>query len=309
MAILADVPGIEVTVQVAGKEAVEYDPDAEEGHSLAESATCPTATKYIECIDEAPFSIKIATSRRYAWGYKGHSLGFLVHIDGNEITSRIVSSPRDQIICRKNAFCSESQQWKSYELGFSAVSTTDDCRKERIAQDREIAQHLGHIRIAVDRRIKLGRIPRTTGRLANHARKFELAEKSTKGRAISHGTTFSSTGRHRVPTHTCSSTGLPGDNGPIAVFNFFYRSRDALEKMMIIPRNKSFAPSFAELLPAEIERLARERFEQMQRDRSLKNEAKPTLKRKAVKIEDLTKEDENPTSVKRPAEFIDLTIE
>ncbi|KAI1738370.1 hypothetical protein F4680DRAFT_188973 [Xylaria scruposa] len=308
MAILDDVPGVEVTVRVAGKEAVEYDPDEEERHSLVESATSPTTTKYIESIDGAHFSIKIAASHRYAWGYKDHSLAFAVYIDGNPILSRLISNPGDMIIRDQNAFCSESQQWKRYKLGFSAVSTTDDCRKERVAQDCKVARRLGRIRVVVKRCIKLGLKPKTTRRVANHTQKFELAEKSMKGRAISHGTTFSSMERRPGPRFGHSTKDLPGDHGPIAVFNFLYRSRDALEKMQIIPRNPS-SPSFAELSPVEIERLAKERFEQIQRDRSLKNEVKPTLKRKAAKTEDLAEEDKKLTSAKRAAEFIDLTID
>ncbi|KAI1757403.1 hypothetical protein F4782DRAFT_478412 [Xylaria castorea] len=311
MAILDDVPGVEVTVRVAGNETVEYDPCEEERHSLAESATCPTVTKYIECIDEADFSIKIAASRRYAWGYRSHCLRFVVYIDGNQTTSRLISSPGDMTIHNKNAFCQQSRQWKSYKLRFSAVSTTDDGRKERVAQDREIAQHLGRISVVVGRSIKLGHKPRGTKRkrLANHSQKFELAEKSTKGRAISHGTAFSYMGKTPVSEYTYSSINLPDDHGPIAVFNFLYRSRDALQKMLIMPRKASFTPSFAELSPAEIERLAKERFEQIQRGRRLKKEAKPTLGRRVVKTEDLTKANENRTSAKRPAEFIDLTID
>ncbi|KAI0554991.1 hypothetical protein F4679DRAFT_595449 [Xylaria curta] len=308
MAILNDVPGVEVTVQIAGKGAVEYDPEEEERHSLAKNATCPTTTKYIECIDEADFSIKIAASHRYAWGYKGHSLAFGVWIDGNLILARLISKPGDMIIRNQDAFCSQSQQWKRYKLGFSAVSTTDDCREERVAQDRKVARRLGRIRVVVKRCIKLGLKPVTTRILANHTQKFELAEKSTKGKAISHGTAFSSMEGAEVGKYVYHCEYLPGDHGPLAVFDFLYRSRDALQKMLIIPRDPS-SPSFAELSPVEIERLAKERFEQIQRNMSLKNEAEPTLKRKAVKIEDLTEEDENLTSAKRPAKFIDLTID
>ncbi|KAI0458393.1 hypothetical protein F5B21DRAFT_25470 [Xylaria acuta] len=313
MAILDDVPGIEVIVQVAGTDAVEYDADEEESKSLAESTTCPTVTKYIECTDRVDFAIKIVASRHYAWGYKGHDLQFKLSIDGNAITRRFISGPGKTItINSTTAFCPQSQEWKIYKFGFSAVSTTDDSREERVAQDRELAKHLGLIRIDVRRCI---RQPHTSAkarrRLANYAQKFELAEKSMKGKAISHGAAFSSTRSIPAPMHTHSFKLLPEDHGPIAVFHFIYQSKDALQKNLIIPcdAHPSSAQSFDELSPAERERLAKERFEQMQRDRGLKDEAKPILKRSAVKTEDLTKGEENPTPAKRPAEFIDLTID
>ncbi|KAI0443827.1 hypothetical protein F4803DRAFT_549752 [Xylaria telfairii] len=311
MAILNDVPGIQVTVQVAGIDLVEYDAGEEERKSRVGSTTCPAAVNFIECIDEAEFAIKIAAGREYAWSYKKHSLRFVVYIDGNRITSRIVSRTGDpETINQKVAFCSQSRRWKTYSLKFSAISTIDDSQKERVARDREIAKRLGHIRVVVERCVKGRQGSKAVDRSANPIQKFELARKSLKGKAISHGTSFSPRGNIHRPK--CRFTkDLPGEKGPLAVFHFIYQSKDALQQNLVIPRDVPPSPSrsFDELSSAEKELLAKQRFEQMQGNQEPKDEARRIIKRKAVKMEDLTEEDENPSPAKRLAHFIDLTID
>lgn len=93
MAILDDVPGIEVAVQINGQDVVEYDdPDASEL-----DAPCPTSSKYIECIDDAVFAIRCRATSHYKWGYKNHSLHFRAMADGCRLTGRLLSE--------KNAGC------------------------------------------------------------------------------------------------------------------------------------------------------------------------------------------------------------
>ncbi|KAI1428550.1 hypothetical protein F5Y12DRAFT_790008 [Xylaria sp. FL1777] len=314
MAILESVPGVEVTVQIAGKDAIEYEADDEGKLSLAKHA-CPTATKYIEAIDDAKFAVKLAASCEYGWDYQKHALVFKLYIDGNHICSKLIkdSNQGEVTVSCKKAFCLQSRQWKSYNLKFSAITTIDKSHQERLEQDLEVAKRLGHIMVTVHRRIMLCRTgvqPKTP--LVN--KEFELVEKSMKGKFISHGTTFSSAKKIKTPKMRYTRA-LPKEKRPIAVFHFLYRSKDALQKSLIIPRSppspslsSSSAQAFSKLPPGEIERLARERFEQMQRHEGLKNKAKP-VKRKLEKIEDLTEVDENPIPTKRLTKFIDRTVD
>ena len=71
MAVLDEVPGIQVAVQINGRDAVEYDDPEPPSH---DHATCPISSKYIECIDDAEFSIRCVANRDYNWGYKKHGL-------------------------------------------------------------------------------------------------------------------------------------------------------------------------------------------------------------------------------------------
>ncbi|KAI3336614.1 hypothetical protein HD806DRAFT_11720 [Xylariaceae sp. AK1471] len=318
MAILEEVPGIEVAVQIDGKDVIEYDPNDEEERSLATGTQCPTVTKYIECVNDAEFAIRMTASLGYKWGYKNHSLIFRVSIDGVAHHGRFLGKPvspcrqQESIMADIHGFCSQAQKWKVYKLKFSPVGTIDDCPKERVAQDLAIAKNLGLIKVAVIRCTKgRSRPARTKNVLDSNRQKFELAEKSVKGKAISHGTTFSPMGQIKVPNHLEISE-LPGDRGPIAVFRFLYRSRDSLQKNLIIPRSPSpsSAQSFAKLSPAEMKRLAKERFEQMrQQNNRLKDGIKPVIKREFGTIQDLTEDDESQRPAKRTVQFVDLTID
>ncbi|TGJ85623.1 hypothetical protein E0Z10_g3168 [Xylaria hypoxylon] len=234
MAVLEDLPGVEVTVQIAGKDAIEYDADDDDDgeKSLAKHPTCPTVTKYIECIDDAEFAIKVVASREYEWGYKNHALMATVYIDGNHIISRIISDPTEDILDSTKAFCQQSRQWKRYKLKFSAVSITDDSHPERLTQDLKVVKQLGLIRV------------------------------------------------------------------------------DALHQNLVIPRDSpsSSAQAFSKLSPAEIERLAKERFEQIKGNKGLKSETKP-IKQEFEQRRNLVEGNEIPTPTKRLAQFVDLTID
>ncbi|KAJ2986948.1 hypothetical protein NUW58_g4784 [Xylaria curta] len=299
MAILEDVPGIEVAVQIAGNDAVEY--DANDNDIV--NATCPTVTKYVECVDDAEFAIRIATKRDYAWGYKNHRVSYGVYIDGQPVASKNFSHPSQKTVDSKVAFCSQSQQWNGYKLRFSAISTTDDDSKERVARDLALAKHLGEIRVSVKRCTISGRCDSNARRgQRHHTRKFELAEKSMKGEVISHGTAFSPPEKLQSQDRVLTKM-LPEDNGPIAVFRFLYRSRDALQKSLIIPRDASpsSVESFSKLSPADKERLAK--------GKEVKAEAEALLGRKRAKTENLTGSDKGPKRAKGPVQIIDLTID
>jgi hypothetical protein len=66
----------------------------------------------------------------------------------------------------------------------------DDVQSERVEQDREIAKSLGVIEVKVYRGIDQGTHAATARAAKNDQKSFELAEKSLKGKAISHGTSY-----------------------------------------------------------------------------------------------------------------------
>jgi hypothetical protein len=130
MAILKDVPGIEVAMQIDGKDVTEYDPDENEEHCLATDTKCPTVTKYIECSDDAEFAIRMTISTDYQWGYKDHSLSLRPRLDGHELAGKLFEQSRcagnagQLIIADTKAFCPQTQRWNRYKLKFSAISTS-----------------------------------------------------------------------------------------------------------------------------------------------------------------------------------------
>lgn len=125
MAILDDVPGIKVTVQVNDQDAVEYDdPAASELDSI-----CPTSSKYIECLDDAQFTIRSHVTSEYKWGYKDHCLNFRARADGASLMG-VVCKEEDMIygthtLFTKGALEVDSQTKKMLfrRCQFSAIST------------------------------------------------------------------------------------------------------------------------------------------------------------------------------------------
>ncbi|KAI0971866.1 hypothetical protein F4678DRAFT_461233 [Xylaria arbuscula] len=268
MAILDDAPGIEVTVQIAGKDATEYEAGDEESKPLTEP-THPTVTKYIESVDDAEFAIKLAASRKYAWGYKKHVLTYEVFIDGDRLRSKFMTEPAEKILDCKKAFCAKSRQWRGHKFRFSAISITEDFHPDSLMQDVEIVRNLGLIKVVVE---------------------------------------FSSSKQINA-SRTRGSKPLPGDHGPIAVFQFLYRSKEALYQSLIIPRPPPssilpLSPVKRECKPSpdEIKRSECKRFEKTQSDVKPKNKVKSN-KRK------IKSEDENPSPTKKLAPFVDLNLD
>ncbi|KAI8626794.1 hypothetical protein F5Y19DRAFT_466110 [Xylariaceae sp. FL1651] len=310
MAILEDVPGLEVRVQIGSKDATEYDErPATTQQPPGPDATCPTVTKYIECISDAEFGIKTIIGDEYEWGYRGHSLRTTIRIDNYPASGTIFTENSSRHHCEhvkrgKVAYCQQSRQWRRYKFRFSDVSTTDDCTKEQVAKDLQTARHLGLIQVSLSRCICQGSRPREK-RPIKCDQKFELVEKSLKGKAISHGISYSP-GEQVATREETITEGLPEDHGPIAVFRFLYRSRDALKQELIIPRSPSppIALSIAKLPQARIECLAKERLEQLKREKIVK-EHRSIVKRELGEVVDLTGYGEASHPTKRC--FINLT--
>lgn len=96
MAVLQEVPGIEVAVRIHNQDVTEYsDPHASESNCATEFK-CPQVTKYIEAIDNAEFAIRIRVKKdEYAWGEMGHHLVATITVDGTLISRQRISSGKD----------------------------------------------------------------------------------------------------------------------------------------------------------------------------------------------------------------------
>ncbi|OTB08527.1 hypothetical protein M426DRAFT_317152 [Hypoxylon sp. CI-4A] len=242
MAVLDHVPGIEVTVQVNGRTATEYDPP-----DIPDDEEEAIATKYIECIDGANFSIDTRVTWDYDWGYRNHMLKFRYYVDGAYTrgkvidTSKIRNGVASSLSDGRRSYCPRTHQWVHQRYQFSAINTVDDATKERIEHDMETAKDLGCIEVRVTRTIYLGK---SSSRPSKHKRNpiensdLEISEKSLKGKATSHGTSYSHSTRTHAPI-SIHVEDIEEDGGPIAIYRFYYRSRDALKREMVIPRSPS----------------------------------------------------------------------
>ncbi|KAK8013073.1 hypothetical protein PG991_010448 [Apiospora marii] len=215
MAILEDVPGVQVFVQVKGRIATEYpNPDRQQQQQERTPNGCPVVDRYIESFDNGHFAIVTEVGPTHDFNYKNHALSFHVYVDGrykvNNCTSkeyvwagagrRTVSGP--VMLDEKNGKVVQRR------LKLSSVTTVGDDQEDRIQRDKEKAKNLGVIEVQVFRIVLREITSFQTGK-AVRRQDLELSEKALKGKVISHGASF------------------------------FYRSREALKQELIIPRSPS----------------------------------------------------------------------
>lgn len=129
MTINEDVPGVYVAVQINGADVAEYGaPDA------GDDAPHPTVTKYIECIDEANFTIRMGVNRAYEWGYRNHALSLQVYVDGHWVIGKLfrnpmgldqgfVVSPEQSIIRGREEINPSTNEWELRNFKFASVTT------------------------------------------------------------------------------------------------------------------------------------------------------------------------------------------
>ncbi|RYP24432.1 hypothetical protein DL767_008602 [Monosporascus sp. MG133] len=321
MAVLNDIPGIEVAVQINGQDVVEYDdPDASE-----HVRSCATSSKYIESIDDAEFTIRYKASLDYNWeGCRDHVLRFRAFADGLKLSGKVIF--KTDALCGRcihvegfSKYDPETKNKYTYNCKFSPISTVDDSGRERVIEDSRVAKKLGLIEVEVYRSTYSGtREPEASSVTAPHS--YVLAEKSLKGKAISHGVSYTlgritqAKSRPRVMFRDFEE-----DGGPIAVFRFQYRSKESLKQELIIPRSPSVPQSYvlrmtifgeAELLQ-QAEDLAQWR-RQIESDR-VEKKSRP-VKREISDVHDPYQDQEptRPTKMSRltsgrEAQVIDLT--
>ncbi|KAI0502814.1 hypothetical protein F5B22DRAFT_652697 [Xylaria bambusicola] len=318
MAISEDVPGIKVSVRVHQQPLPEFDdPDA---HDRDDAAAHPLETKYIECVDDAHFDISYVVDSTYAWGYCNHVLIATSYIDGQYIRGHILYEKDTKFgglavgVVDGKEVCSSSGMWSKRRFRFAAVKTVEDqTSKLRIERDLQVVKGLGTIEVKFTRAIKSGNEYTRNHASGCTSATLELAEKSLKGKAVSHGTSYGVCEAIAAPRYV-KTHDIPEDNGPILVFKFMYRSKDALRRELIIPRSPSRSPTLEDLTPAERDRLARERLNEL-REKKIKSEKKgPLIKREFNEVLDLTADPPVPRATKksrlqdgREVDVIDLT--
>ncbi|KAI1632447.1 hypothetical protein F4809DRAFT_653298 [Biscogniauxia mediterranea] len=295
MAILESVPGIEVQVLVRGQPLQEYGDNNSPDVTTRDPMSSPVICKYIESTDNAEFAI-FTKVPNYTWGYRNHMLFVSIYIDGNWVSKKLIHPPVASIyhldtqqVYGKTEFNASTKSSFLRRFKFAAVHTVDNVQNERIAQDIEHAKKLGTIEVKLYR-VTEGGVPKVglvdaVFPTSEHSGDFELAEKSLKGRAISHGTSYQ-TAQPIQTSEMVAVTKLPEDKGPMATYKFLYRSKEALRRELIVPRSPARSPTLQGLTDAERDRLALERLNELQK---VKEEGK-VLKRERDETEDLTGE-------------------
>ncbi|KFY49060.1 hypothetical protein V495_00779 [Pseudogymnoascus sp. VKM F-4514 (FW-929)] len=310
MAVIDTVPGVEVSILINGQPVEEY---VDSGEEIDGPLASKTVVKYIEAISDAEFIIKAsALSAFYQHRKTKDDILVGVEIDGARVRGCFQrhakskkSAPWSKIIEGASGLNGAGRRTIS-AFKFTAVEIVETTDKAKIEKDTTASAKLGEICVEIFRVKILGRT-KPKDKVPKGAAS-EIAEKAVKGRALSHGTTF---GPGKVlSTSIRKKEYLDGNDTPLARFVFRYRSKDALRKLLIIPRSPSPDP-FDALSAAERESLAREAFQNRQgpkREPGIKAERTVKRERSNSDAVDLTgaapKSKQRKTSMEAP---IDLT--
>ncbi|KAI6867216.1 hypothetical protein KC338_g3268 [Hortaea werneckii] len=279
MAIHPKVPGLTVSIDVAGQLLPEYD-----GGDAQEVAN-NTVTKYIEAVSGAEFAITFRFDNNL-FPFANHAIAASVFCDGNGASRKLFAPNmtvsdvrhfiRDHVEERRNgdAVCRA--------LMFSDLETSDaDVNKGLFNKVKTLGTivvkwHKGRV---VPYTRKLVPPPFVGASFADG----RVPEKNLKGQAITHQTTYGrDLKRQMAPSFDIESVGEP-----FAIFEFRYRSHAALQSMGILPRSPSPTPledrNIEDLSPEEMRELLRR--QQRQRESS-KIPIKREIKRERIESED-----------------------
>ncbi|KAI1167271.1 hypothetical protein F5B18DRAFT_602803 [Nemania serpens] len=254
MAIIQAVPGLEVTIFTNGRTAREYD-DPSETDEIHQRPR--TVTEYIECKDDKPFKIHVKATYQYSWGFKDHVLVFAAVTDGiwakgeicrekdtdeedweRDISYRVVESPDDPA------------RYVLQEFAFSKIIKVGNATDEQYASDVKRMERLGTIEVKVYRATTKEHRPIFVP-VGEHPECFAVSYEATREKSQSHGISFIRT-QPAVKPNYISCSKLKYDIGPIAIFRFKYRARDALKQEGIIPDPKGHLDWLVEIPDVEV---------------------------------------------------------
>ncbi|KAF2117492.1 hypothetical protein BDV96DRAFT_679298 [Lophiotrema nucula] len=228
MAIIPDIPGIEVDILVGGKELVEYADEEEE-------ASPKKVVRYVEATSGAHFKVKWCTTTEFKPEY---DISVQVLVDGEWKKGRF--HRKSALSTGVTDTCKGSDtytngQWFLQKFWFSQLATDEDASRNVDNQLKKLIATTGQISVKMFR-VTNFRTWNPVDREPHQAAKFgTVPEKALKGsEALSH--------------HACLDAPVPqpninmynfdyvdGREKPFATYVFKYRSLVALKALYIIP--------------------------------------------------------------------------
>ncbi|TGO59953.1 hypothetical protein BOTNAR_0153g00070 [Botryotinia narcissicola] len=239
MVVFDKLPGLEVTIRVNGVQAQEYvdDEDIEYGPGLIGARQAlRTVSKYIKAIDGAKFSIICTLLPKFK--FNAPNLQADVSVDGNYSEGKIIA-PEDRgrsptqfdgpINFHPIGNRSMLRKYKFSELHIS----TEEGRLSSLKKDKAEAEKLGTIEIRIWRASKSVPVECKYRNIKSSSNEFH--EKALKGQAKSHNVSYSPEIAISIPSYV-NVTKLDGEDYPVAIYKFKYRSKESLKQLMIIER-------------------------------------------------------------------------
>ncbi|KAE9368746.1 hypothetical protein N431DRAFT_547659 [Stipitochalara longipes BDJ] len=278
MAKLDTLPGIEVKIASNGDPLPEHE-DIEGPNSkhadpiVAEYQNSRTVSVWIESETGAEFSIMLSVGNPIVDATKTKNkmsyikLKFYSEVDGQH--AWVSECPRRWFNDRPGQ--KRRTSWKDEVLGpkqgkgrgcklrkfkFAKIETnSDDTPIKSIQRAADRFKKVGMIEVKVYNETAGKEGGDTDARFAGFMKNevVDVHEKALKGDAKSHGTALSVA--EKIARGPVSRTEKKdGEDYPLAIFRFYYRSQDALKQMHIIPRTPSPSPSRSSSREPSLER-------------------------------------------------------
>ncbi|KAK5005815.1 hypothetical protein LTR60_006144 [Cryomyces antarcticus] len=175
MAILEDVPGIEVAITVNGNDLKEY----EEDDIVNEPKT---VTKYIEATSGVNFGIRYSVARRFPM--KGDCITFSMYLDNEKCGSSVVTKASVNTSSSQHCKYGRNEADSKLRRFMFAALETGSSDELRIEEDNARVQKIGTMEVRVYHKRIISRFVRP--RQPEFARIGILPEKALKGQTISH---------------------------------------------------------------------------------------------------------------------------
>ncbi|KAM7194648.1 hypothetical protein V8F20_007840 [Naviculisporaceae sp. PSN 640] len=275
MAVLDEIPGIKVTVEVDGETAIEYDNPAsgrlslthDDFHLADPKRPLPYIVKYIEAIPGAPFQFRIERTRNFK--FKASRVSFKAVVDGQSDHSLIGSSKENsrsywtEVI--RYLVSSKVDKNTQYYFKFKnlQVGDVDNLTPADIEKQAKKTKEWGTLLVKCFHSKKsykshsLRDEPVPVNTSISGAR--TVSEKVLKGKSVDALTEFD--------TKTVAMSQefnvwpyLDTKRRPFAIFEFRYRTRNGLIEEGVIPRPPTPTPeeTVRDMSEAELRRLAQE---------------------------------------------------
>ncbi|KAL5314918.1 hypothetical protein ACEPPN_017568 [Leptodophora sp. 'Broadleaf-Isolate-01'] len=245
MAILDSLSGIEVTVLVDGESLVEYDAENDNvvhtNPAAAAHQRDRTVTKYIESSTGKAFSVKVNVKAPYKIDCP--NVSFELYVDGQWINGRLMSkssySTGNWSIISEGPNEKLRSGWKVTLMKFAEIQSTDENTESAVLKQgkREIGR-VGEILIKVHRR-SAGKVTagtNTTFKGLDYSKKYHDKVLAKDGK--SHGVVLGDTKKVTLG-RPLNARFLDGEDFPVAIFRFKYRSAHALQILHVLPRADS----------------------------------------------------------------------
>ncbi|KAE8451165.1 hypothetical protein EG329_004837 [Mollisiaceae sp. DMI_Dod_QoI] len=263
MAISPLVPGISATILINGFSATEYpDPDDIQvehiNRRVAEYQTRHTVSTYIESISDSPFTLKFAVGPPFGSKDMDDSkIGFEINIDGNEAGQKWCPRPffknnphktewSEELVGVKEKVVNSKRKFTERGFRFAGLDTNSDAASSaKVKRLAERLRNVGIIEIKVFSMMygkKGAAINSSSAGFLKGKERENVPEKAIKGEAKSDCTALGAA-KKVFKGATWDAEKKAGPDYPLIIFRFMYRSREALQQLLIIPRTPSSSPS------------------------------------------------------------------